>query len=172
MLALTKKTDYALIALSFLANRPGKVVSAREIAGISGVPLPILTNTLKSLSHAGIVASERGSRGGYTLAKPADQVSLDELITAIEGPIHFVRCMLSDGETAQSPCIMEPSCPVRLPAHRIYDRLKQFLKSITLAELGVEESAHHQFRQINIEPVAASVEQLRERQSVATELVT
>lgn len=67
---------------------------------------------------------------------------------------------------------METSCPVRLPAHKIYDRLKQFLKSVTLAELGVEEGAHDQFRQINIEPTAASVNRIRGRQSVATELVT
>jgi DNA-binding transcriptional ArsR family regulator len=69
MLALTKKTDYALIALSHLAKRPETVVSAREIAEACGVPQPILTNILKTLASAGIMVSTRGaaadfSRGG------------------------------------------------------------------------------------------------------------
>ena len=61
MLALTKRIDYALIALSHLAAEADRVISAREIAQTSGVPLPILTNILKTLAQAGVVLSSRGA---------------------------------------------------------------------------------------------------------------
>ena len=92
MFALTKKTDYALIALSHLAKSEDSVVSARTLAEISGIPFSILTNIMKELAHASIVKSERGPHGGYTLARPSDTISLHELITTIEGPFQFVQC--------------------------------------------------------------------------------
>lgn len=135
MLALTKKTDYALIALSYLARRLEGVMSARELAKVSQVPLPILTNILKTLAHAGMVVSERGSTGGYSLAKSPESISLDELITAIEGPVHFVQCVSAGREAHRNPCELEPCCSIRQPAHRVHGRLKQFLETVTLAEL-------------------------------------
>ncbi len=135
MLAMTKKTDYALIALSELARRFGAVVSAREIAGQYGVPLALLTNILKGLTRAGIVHSERGAHGGYRLARPAEAINLHELITAIEGPFQFVRCVPSELDGGHANCELEPSCPIRLPAHRIRDRLTRLLEGVTLADL-------------------------------------
>ena len=135
MLALTKKTDYALIALSYLAKRVEGVMSARELATASRVPLPILTNILKTLAHAGIVISERGSAGGYCLAKPAESISLHEMITAIEGPVHFVQCASTGPDAQRNPCDLESCCSIRQPAHRVHGRLKEFLETVTLAEL-------------------------------------
>ena len=135
MLALTKKTDYALIALSYLAKRVEGVMSAREISQASRVPLPILTNILKTLAHAGMVIGERGSTGGYSLAKPAESISLHELITAIEGPVHFVQCVSAGPDAHRNPCELESCCSIRQPAHRIHSRLKEFLESVMLAEL-------------------------------------
>jgi len=135
MLALTKKTDYALIALSLLARRTGDVVSARTVAEDSGVPLPILMNILKTLNHAGVVASERGPNGGYRLAKSAEAISVHEVVTAIEGPIQFVRCRATNGEQSSNLCDLQECCPVRLPAHRIHERLEEFLEGVSLAEL-------------------------------------
>ncbi len=141
MLALTKKTDYALIALLHLAKRPGNIVSAREIAGIYRVPLPILTNILKTLAHAGVLISERGAAGGYGLARPAASITLHELIAAIEGPFQFVRCSPTEAETTQSCCDIKSSCPIRLPAYRIRARLEDFFDNVTLAELMEDETA-------------------------------
>ena len=133
MLALTKKTDYALIALSALARRPDGLSSAREIAERYSVPLALLTNVLKNLARAGIVISERGACGGYRLARDAASINLHELITAIEGPFQFVQCVSEEEEGAG--CELESSCPIRTPAHRIRGRLKQLLEEVTLAEL-------------------------------------
>ena len=139
MLALTKKTDYALIALSHLAKRPEGVVSAREIAEASGVPLPILTNILKTLTNAGIVISARGAYGGYGLARPTEAISLHELITVIEGSFHLVQCMLAAAHPNKNPCELEPSCPIRHPASKLHGRLKEFLENVSLAEVVYED---------------------------------
>lgn len=136
MLALTRKTEYALIAMSHLAARLNEVVSAREIAESSGLPLPILTNILKTLAHAGVVRSTRGASGGYGLAKSIDAITLHELIATIEGPFQLVQCALADtASNGRSPCQLEPSCPIRTPVYKIHDRLKDFLEGVTLAEL-------------------------------------
>ena len=97
VLALTKKTDYALIALSELAKRSDVVISARGIAERYGVPLALLTNILKGLNRAGIVKSERGAHGGYRLARPAESVNLHELIVVIEGPLRLLRSIPAKG---------------------------------------------------------------------------
>jgi len=110
-------------------------MSARELANASRVPLPILTNILKTLAHAGMVVGERGSAGGYSLAKPAESISLHELISAVEGPVHFVQCVSAGPDAHRNPCELESCCSIRQPAHRIHGRLKEFLESVTLAEL-------------------------------------
>jgi len=135
MLALTKKTDYALIALAHLSKRTGGVISARELGQLSHVPLPILTNILKTLAQAGLVVSERGAAGGYTLARSASSITLHELINTVEGPFQFVQCVPDESEPHKAPCELESCCAIRQPAHRVHDRMKEFLESVTLAEL-------------------------------------
>jgi Rrf2 family protein len=138
MLALTKKTDYALIALCLLAKEADRVVSAREVARASGLPLPILTNILKTLAAGGIVSSARGATGGYALAKPTSAINLYELVTTIEGPFKLVQCAPAKTESDKNCCDHESSCPIRQPVSRIQRRLEAFLKSISLAEIADE----------------------------------
>lgn len=141
MLALTKKTDYALIALTELAGRSGALASARELAASTRVPLPMLTNILKVLAHSGIVMSERGASGGYKLARSTDSINLDEVLSAVEGPFQFVQCSPTNGERHGPPCELTAHCRIRKPAQRIHGRLKQFLRNVTLAELVDEPRA-------------------------------
>lgn len=141
MLTLTKKMDYTLIALLHLAGQKREVISAREIARNSGVPLPILTNILKVLASAGIVFSTRGASGGYGLARETDAVTLHELITLIEGPFQFVQCAVGAPAHGNGSCELETSCPIRRPAYRIHDRLKGFLERVSLAEI-IEDQPH------------------------------
>ena len=90
MLSLTRKTEYALIALSHLASEPNRLASARGIADIYRIPLPVLTNVLKTLNRCELIKSERGARGGYRLAQEPKDISLASLIRAVEGPIRLV----------------------------------------------------------------------------------
>ena len=142
MLSLTKKTDYALIALSYLARRMGGVTSAREIASVSGISQPMLTNILKSLAAAGLVTSSRGSSGGYSLTKAVGEINLHEVISIIEGPFQLIRCMHDDVSNAgQGQCELTTTCPIRQPAQRVHHRLRNFLETVTLGELFVNDSS-------------------------------
>jgi Rrf2 family protein len=85
MLCLSKKTEYALIALGYLAERPGRVVSAREIASAFDLPLPLLMNILKTLNRNSVLDSERGVRGGYRIGPALESASLHELIAIVDG---------------------------------------------------------------------------------------
>jgi Rrf2 family protein len=145
MLAITRKTDYAFIALMHLAQDPDGCVSAREIAERYGVPLPLLMNILKQLTHEGLANSSRGPRGGYSLAMPAGEITLYDVVRAVEGPIQLVQCMeLREGETAEEnshDCNLAGCCPVRSPIQRIHDRLVAFLEEITLEDLAKENTS-------------------------------
>jgi Rrf2 family protein len=144
MLTLTRKTDYALIALSHLAANEGRVVSAREIASKYKVPLALLMNLLKLCAGHGLVESVRGARGGYRLGKPADKITLVQLVEAIEGPLRLSQCRglgepagdKQPGEKEPSSCQVGSCCPVRVAINNVHMRLQGFLSEMTIAEVA------------------------------------
>jgi len=143
MLALTKKTDYAWIALSHLARSDGDPVSARQIAERYSMPLPLLMNVLKRLGRSGLVASVRGAKGGYRLAVEADQLTLAMLIEAMEGPIGLVQCALERRlRNGRAVCRVGENCPIRLPARKVHSKLQSFLQQVTLADMLEEDERH------------------------------
>jgi len=115
MLTLTRKTDYALVALSHLAHRLAEdagPVSARIIAETHGLPLPLLMNILKELAQAKLVNSTRGATGGYALALSPERISLLEIINAIEGPVKLTACC--DGlPIVGQGCAVAATCPIQ-----------------------------------------------------------
>lgn len=137
MLTLTRKTEYALIALSHLASAPDRLASAREIADTYRIPLPVLTNILKTLNRSELVESERGAKGGYRLAKDPHQITLAMLICAIEGPMQLVNCSAPGEETGRT-CDLMAWCPVRSPVLKVHRRLHQFLEEVSLGEIVAE----------------------------------
>src|SRR5690349_2284400 len=84
MFCLSKKSEYALVALAFLAEQPGRLASAREIAEARGLPIALLMNILKNLQGHGLLSSGRGVKGGYQLARDLGRLSLYELIAVVE----------------------------------------------------------------------------------------
>ncbi|MBI4579533.1 MAG: Rrf2 family transcriptional regulator [Planctomycetes bacterium] len=139
MLAFTRKTDYALIALTHMAQHPNECNSAREIAGRYGVPLPLLMNILKLMTQQGLAQSVRGPRGGYRLAAPPEKINLNDIIEAIEGPVQLVQCVdwyenKSRGKL-KTGCDLMAACPVRPTISRVHDRLVEFLATVTLADV-------------------------------------
>ena len=146
MLSLTRKTEYALIAACHLVPRRDEVVSARDIADTYSVPLPLLMNVLKTLCQNGFVRSIRGSRGGYTLNLEPDQITLASLIEAIEGPLRLVRCVSVSDE---DPCELEPYCTIRTPVLKIHEKLRQFLETVTLADVASDNG--------NLEPLLHTI---------------
>src|SRR5262245_39310988 len=126
MLALTKKTDYALIALNHLAGHRNQVANARAIAERYQIPAALLMNIMKVLAHHGFVRSVRGSKGGYALALEPEAITLHQLIVAIEGPVEFVKCAEPVNANGESSCEHLEVCPVSRPIRRIHERLSQF----------------------------------------------
>ena len=140
MLSFTRKTDYALISLAHLAHGAGNCCSAREIATRYGMPMPLVMNILKSLAQHELIKSERGPRGGYHLAKPPAEITLHDIIAAVDGPVALVYCLDKtvgkNGRGARAGgCEITPNCPVRSHVHRVHHRLVGFLKEVTLAEM-------------------------------------
>ncbi|MCK4602185.1 MAG: Rrf2 family transcriptional regulator [Phycisphaerae bacterium] len=137
MLALTKKTGYGLIAMSHLARlKDGRVASAREISELFDVPTSLLMNVLKELSAAGYVESVRGAHGGYRLARDPGEISLADLITAVEGPIRLAECVTGQiSDAGNATCRLMDRCPIADPVHRVHRKLKDFLKKVMLTDI-------------------------------------
>ncbi|HWE95267.1 MAG TPA: Rrf2 family transcriptional regulator [Tepidisphaeraceae bacterium] len=141
MLSLSKKTDYALIALAYLAERPGRTASAREIAEARSLPAALLMNILKELQHHDVVRSLRGTKGGYQLAVDPATVSLHELILALEGPVRLIECA-SEAEGCEhetldeaDDCRVSGRCAVQAPLQALHFRLVRFLHDVKLADI-------------------------------------
>lgn len=136
MLSLTKKTDYALIALGYLADRPGQTVSAREIAEQFHMPGALVMNILKTLHHANLISSTRGTKGGYRLLADLGKVSMHDLISVLEGPVRLAECVTIEQECAEPECCkIKESCPIQGPVRSIHSRLVGFLKDMKLSEV-------------------------------------
>lgn len=138
MLTLTKKTEYAMIATCHLAHVGQKVVSARDMAKLYGVRLPLLMNVLKTLNQHGILRSVRGARGGYALAMGPKSISLVRLIEAMEGPARLVRC--AQPHANDQPCELARTCPVSPPLAKIHRLFRRFLKGVTVADVAFDEA--------------------------------
>ncbi len=135
MLSLTRKTDYALVALTILAQRSPENVSTRQIAEEFNIPLPLLRNILIILNSSGLVSSTRGTKGGYALARAADQITLAQLLEIVEGPSRLVLCCQEQEQTGIQNCDLEKNCPTKTPMRKLHSMLHHFLSQVTLADI-------------------------------------
>lgn len=132
MLRIGKITDYGIVVASRLAGAtPSGSHSVRDIAIMTAVPQPTVSKVLKQLARAGIVTSARGANGGYRLSRPAEQISVVQVIEALEGPIAVTEC---SGE-ARGVCTHEARCGVRANWERINQAVYQALSGISLADM-------------------------------------
>lgn len=130
MFRVSRLTDYATVVMTCIAAHPGDVLSTAQIAEETHLELPTVSKLLKSLGHAGLVDSFRGVNGGYRLARPADEISLAEIVEAMEGPLGMTECSLSDGH-----CERESQCGVRGSWQRINHVLDNALRTMSLADM-------------------------------------
>lgn len=131
MIRITKQTDYGIVLLTHLAAHPVRTFNSPELAAETGLPLPMVSKTLKLLAREGLLASHRGVRGGYGLAEPATEITMTRVISALEGPIAITECIDTSGE-----CSHEQVCPTRSNWQRINHALKEALDRISLAEMA------------------------------------
>lgn len=131
MLRLSKKTDYALIAMKHLAGgTPHGSASARELAERYDIPVELLAKVLQRLVRGGLLASHQGIRGGYHLARPASAISVADVIEAVDGPMTITACSTTDEK-----CEQYLKCTVRDPLWKIKDRIIATLAMCKLDEL-------------------------------------
>lgn len=131
MLRMSRLTDYGVVLLAHLAaSEPGTTHNARQLAGEARLPAPVVSKILKALTHAGLLVSYRGTKGGYGLAREPERISVAEIVAALEGPIAVTECSIGPGS-----CDHEVSCVVRSPWMRINQAISEVLDRVTLAEL-------------------------------------
>lgn len=129
MLRLSKQTDYATVLLSHMASAPQRVCNVSELAQATHVSAPMASKTLKVLAREGLIESERGASGGYRLSRDPSQISIADIVRAIEGPIALTQCSSHEGCSLQSHCQIRPHWQV------INRTIINSLKQLSLAEL-------------------------------------
>ena len=138
MLKVNRKVEYGLVALKYMIGKPkGELTSVREICDAFGTPFDPVAHVMRILNTAGLVKSEQGARGGYRLQERIQDVTFGDFIEVIEGQaLAFTDC-LREGDCR---CTMMDRCNILSPMHQLHDRLRTFLRSITLNELLVSGS--------------------------------
>ena len=137
MLRLSKKADYALIAMKHLALRGDRgSSSAREIASQYDIPIELLAKVLQRLVRRGLLASHQGTRGGYQLVRLPSQISVADVIQAIDGPLTVTACSHGDDRCGQFA-----KCNVRDPLWRIRERIVAALATCSVSEMAAESAA-------------------------------
>src|SRR5256886_11784752 len=134
MLRLSKKADYALMAMKHLALRADRSSSsAREIAEQYNIPIELMAKVLQRLVRRGLLASHQGTHGGYQLARVPGQISVADVIQAIDGPVTVTACSTEEGQ-----CEQFEKCNVRDPLWRVRERILSALGECTIAELAAD----------------------------------
>src|SRR5271163_2260126 len=134
MLELTKKADYGLMAMKHLAEHVDQgACSAKDVAEAYGIPQEALAKILQRLAKVGLVRSQHGMNGGYTLTRDPKMISAFEVIKAIDGPLFITSCVTVRGECDQSD-----RCTIREPLRKVNESIEQVLKNIKISQMKEE----------------------------------
>lgn len=138
MLRLSKKSDYALLAMKHLATRPdgSGSSSAREISESYDIPLELLAKVLQRMVRARLLLSVQGTRGGYRLGRPPATISVADVIQAVDGPVTVTACSDDD-----HTCDQYTKCSIRDPLWKIKNRILDALNTVSVAEMAAEADA-------------------------------
>lgn len=135
MIELTRKGEYAIRGIVYLAKLPqGKVALISEIAEATKVPQTFLAKIFQSFAKLGLVNSYRGTGGGFVLGRPAAQITLREVVEAVEGPIMPNRCLMGEGG-----CEFDRKCMVHPVWRKVQTQVVNILEGVTMDELAKEQ---------------------------------
>jgi len=136
MLRLSKKADYALLAMRHLAATRRDAMPARELAEAYDIPLELLAKVLQKLVRAGLLESHQGIKGGYGLVRPPASLTVADVIQAVDGPFTVTACSEDDHS-----CEQYSKCNIRDPLWRIKDRIVSALGATSIADLAADMPA-------------------------------
>jgi FeS assembly SUF system regulator len=131
MIRLTKLADYGVVVMTHIAYQPDAVHAATDVAEDIHLPSPTVSKILGAMARAGLLTSHRGLNGGFQLARPATEITVGEIISAVEGPIAITDCLGDDG----GDCSLEALCPTRGHWQKINGAIKKALDEVTLDDL-------------------------------------
>ena len=132
MIKLSRMADYGVVLMVQLARAGARRTTAGELARTAVLPAPTVSKLLKQLAAAKLLASRRGADGGYRLARDSADISVAEIVAALDGPIALTECMTADGAI----CEIEALCPTRTNWRRINDALVEALEGVSLEEMA------------------------------------
>jgi Rrf2 family protein len=136
MLKLTKKADYGLIAMRHLAQSAERgACSSKDLAELYGMPQEALAKILQRLTKAGLLVSQHGTNGGYSLARDPRTISAFEVIRAIDGPLFMTSCR----SAIHQPCCQSARCTVREPLRKVSRSIQEVLDRLTIWEMTEPE---------------------------------
>lgn len=131
MLRLSREADYGLIALMYMAARPeGRLAYRREIAEAHGIPTEFLAKVLQKLARVGLIRSYRGTQGGYALARTPAEITLADVVEAVEGPVALVECQCESYD-----CEQERSCNVKHALTGVQREIRRVLACVSLVDI-------------------------------------
>jgi FeS assembly SUF system regulator len=133
VIRLSKLADYAVVMLSYMAAREGEVYTTARLAERTAVPEPTAAKILKLLARSALLDSQRGSNGGYGLARPAADITVAEIIVAVDGPIALTACV----EGSSEHCGVEQLCSMRGNWNRVNRAIRDALEDVTLADMAL-----------------------------------
>ena len=129
MLKLTRKLEYALIALRHMQDKRDTFISAKEIADMYLIPQELLAKTLQQMAKLNYIKAAQGHRGGYRMRKGLAEISLTQFIEDIEGPIGIVDCNIN------SDCVQLDNCNIRMPIKRINSNIRAIFNGIQVGDI-------------------------------------
>ena len=132
MFRLNRLTDYAVVVMTQMAYDKQKVRTAPQISQMIGIPLPTVAKLLNALARDGLVVSHRGAAGGYTLSRPAAEITVAAVIQALEGPIALTACV----QGSDDHCEVASLCPMQGNWNKVNHAIRTALEQVTLAEMS------------------------------------
>ena len=129
MLKLTRKLEYALIALRHMQDKGDSLSSAKEIADMYLIPQELLAKTLQQMARLNYIKAAQGPRGGYRVRKGLTEISMTQFIEDLEGPIGIVDCNIN------SDCIQLDNCNIRMPLKQINNNIRAIFNKIRVGDI-------------------------------------
>jgi FeS assembly SUF system regulator len=136
MIRLSRLADYAVVLMTHMASGHGAdasgVHNALDMAAVTGLPAPTVAKVLAILTRQGLLQSHRGAKGGYWLARGSGEISVADIVSALEGPIALTHCI----KVGPGSCDVEPTCPSRYSLNRVNTAVRKALSEMSLAEIA------------------------------------
>lgn len=145
MIRLSRLADYGVVLATHMAGQPERSFNAADLAEMTHVPAPTVSKLLATLTRGNLLHSHRGVKGGYRLSRPAKDISLADIVAAIDGPIALTLCVEIGGS-----CEVEAFCPSRKGWRLVNQRIQDALASVSLADLLPVDAPHKEIDRVVI----------------------